>query len=206
MAQRSYEVKPLFAEPYFTMDISDAIDPGQVEKLKKLAMRDNQINLISEELFVFKRKEFASIARAVQQGLDIFAEEVMGISQKLEVTQSWTLTNRPGAAMHGHSHSNSIVSGSLYYAPLPDPVANMVFERHTSYQALAFNVRPDKTNIYSAQRNVIVPKQGMLVLFPSKLQHYVEPNQATTDRHSIAFNSFVRGTIGDLRDVSQLTL
>ena len=43
-------------------------------------------------------------------------------------------------------------------------------------------------------------------LFPSGLQHFVEPNQSVTPRHSIAFNTFLKGQLGDNRDVSELTL
>jgi uncharacterized protein (TIGR02466 family) len=164
------------------------------------------VNKISDELFLFERPEMVSIKEAVQEALDTFAREVMGISQRLEVTQSWALTNPPGAGMHGHNHSNSMISGSLYYAGMPNPPGNMIFERHNSYQQIELQVNKEKQNIYNAPRNAVVPQQGDLVLFSSALQHYVEVNQSKQDRHSIAFNSFVRGEIGSLRDVSLLKL
>lgn len=203
---REFTVKPLFAEPYFVTNIADAITPEQVKYLQGLTMIENQVNQISEELYLFNRPEMKSIRRAVDEALATFAGEVMGIAQKLEVTQSWTLINPPGVGMHGHTHSNSVVSGSLYYAPMPDPPGNMIFERHNHYRQLELPVAPEKTNIYNSPRNAIVPKQGDLVLFSSSLQHYVEPNQSSQDRYSIAFNSFVRGTIGSFRDVSELRL
>lgn len=206
MASRAFDVKPLFAEPYFVTSIADAITPEQVELLKGLEMVDNQTNKISKDLYIFKRKELRSIARAVQEALDTYAKEVMGLTQKLYVTQSWTLVNPPGAGMHGHSHSNSIVSGSLYYAPMPDPPANMIFERHTAYQQLELGPNNGQVNVYNTLKNAVVPKQGDLLLFPSKLQHYVEPNQSQMPRYSIAFNAFVKGKLGSLRDVSELTL
>jgi hypothetical protein len=45
-----------------------------------------------------------------------------------------------------------------------------------------------------------------VLLFPSGLQHFVEPNQSVIPRHSIAFNTFLKGQLGDYRDVSELTL
>lgn len=206
MTSCEFEVKPLFAEPYFKTNIADAITPAQVSFIKGLKMLDNQINRISEELYLFERPEMASITLAVQEALDTFAREVMGISQKLEATQSWALTNPPGMGMHGHNHSNSMISGSLYYTDMPDPAGNMIFERYNGYRQIELVVNPDKQNIYNAPRNAVVPKKGDLVLFSSALQHYVEPNQSDQDRHSIAFNTFVRGEIGSFRDVSQLRL
>ncbi|WP_340588063.1 TIGR02466 family protein [Erythrobacter alti] len=204
--EREFTVKPLFAEPYFITNIADAITPKQIEFCKKLTMIENQVNRISEELYLFEKREMASIKAAVDLALAQFARDVMGISQKLEVTQSWALENPPGVGMHGHTHSNSVVSGSLYFAPMPDPPGNMIFERHNHYRQLELAVDPERTNIYNAPRNAIVPKQGDVVLFSSSIQHYVEPNTSDKVRHSIAFNTFVRGTIGSFRDVSELKL
>jgi len=64
----------------------------------------------------------------------------------------------------------------------------------------------DKKNIYNAPMNVITPRKHEGLLFPSGLQHFVEPNQSVLPRHSIAFNTFLKGQLGDYRDVSELTL
>ena len=203
---RDFTVKPLFAEPYFVTNIKDAIGPEQVAFLKALPTLDNQVNRISEELYLFDRPEMASIRQAVDEALQTYAREVLGIAQRLEVTQSWTLVNPPGVGMHGHTHSNSLVSGSLYYTAMPDPPGNMVFERHNTYRQLELVVQPDRINVYNVPRNAVVPKEGDLVLFSSALHHYVEPNASKEDRYSIAFNTFVRGKIGSFRDVSELEL
>ena len=201
-----YEVRPLFAEPYFRTSISDAIEPAQIDWLRALPMVKNQINLISENLYIFEEPEMRSVKEAVQEALDLYAREVLGISQRLHVTQSWTLINPPGIGMHGHSHSNSIVSGSLYYSPLPTPPARMIFERHNSYQQLDLSPAPERNNVYNTIRNAVEPRQGDLVLFSSSISHFVEANESKEPRHSIAFNTFVRGKLGSYRDVSELTL
>lgn len=201
-----YDVQPLFAVPYFRADLSSAISRKQIELIKNLKMVPNQQNLISDNLFIFDLPELASIKQAVQEALDLYAEKVMGIKQRLYVTQSWSLINQPGIGMHTHSHSNSIVSGSLYYADLPSPVSRMVFDKHTSYRQLLLNPESDKQNLYNTPVNVITPKTSEILLFPSELNHLVEPNLSDKPRFSIAFNCFVEGKLGDLRDVSQLNL
>ncbi len=201
-----YEVEPLFAEPIFRADLSHAITPAQVIYIKNLAMAQNQTNLISEDRYIFEREELASIKTAVEEALEVYRSEVMGIEQRLYVTQSWSLINQPRVGMHGHSHSNSIVSGSLYYCDLPQPSSPMVFDRHREYRMLEINPSAGKRNIFNTNMNAIVPKTGELLLFASGLQHYVEANTATQPRYSIAFNAFIRGKIGDYRDVSELTL
>lgn len=203
---REFTVKPLFAEPYFVTNIMDAISPKQVDFIKSVTMQQNQMNHISDELYLFNRPELKSIKKAVHEALATYANEVMGIEQDLEVTQSWALMNPPGVGMHAHTHSNSLVSGSLYYAPMPDPPGNMVFERANGYQQIDMRVNEGKQNVYNTPRNAVIPKQGDVVLFSSSIMHFVEVNNSTQDRYSIAFNSFVRGKIGSFRDVSELKL
>lgn len=207
MTDQSYNIQPLFAEPLFRMDLSHAISPEQVAFIKDLKMLPNQTNQISEELYLFDRPELASIKTAVHDALDTYARDVMGLTgPKLYVTQSWSLLNMPGVGMHGHSHSNSIVSGSLYFTDLPEPASRMIFDRHRTYQQIQLKPEDARNNIYNAPLHAIVPKAGELLLFSSSLQHLVEPNPAATPRHSIAFNSFIKGTLGDFRNVSELKL
>ena len=206
MALKKIEVQPLFSTPVFRADISDHISPEQIAFIQKLPMNRNQVNQISENLYIFNLPELKSISDAVKEALDTYAREVMGISQKLSVTQSWALTNPPGVGMHAHAHSNSIVSGSLYYAPLPSPPARMIFDRYDGYRQIELVPAQGKRNIFNTPMNVIEPRTGEIVLFPSNLNHMVEQNTSSQPRHAIAFNSFVRGKIGDFRDVSELNV
>jgi uncharacterized protein (TIGR02466 family) len=201
-----YEVRALFAEPYFRANIGHAISQSQVEHIKRLKMQENRTNLISENLYIFEEPELRSIKEAVHEALQLYATQVMGISQELYVTQSWSLVNPPGIGMHGHTHSNSIVSGSLYFAELPQPISRMIFDRHRMYQQIEMIPEQGKINLYNTRQNVVEPRSGEVVLFSSSLHHYVEPNLADQPRYSIAFNTFVRGTVGNLRDVSELVL
>lgn len=201
-----YDVQPLFATPYFRADMSSAITQEQVSFIKNLKMVDNQQNLISEDLYIFNHPELKQIADAVQAALDVYAKEVMGLNAQLYVTQSWSLVNAPGVGMHGHSHSNSVVSGSLYYAEMPEPSSRMIFDRYNGYRRLELNPAKDKQNIFNTPMNVIVPRSHEILLFPSELTHQVEPNMSQKVRHSVAFNCFIKGELGDFRDVSRLML
>ncbi|XOV77392.1 MAG: TIGR02466 family protein [Aestuariibacter sp.] len=203
---QNYDVQPLFAIPYFRTNFKNLISAEQVAFIKNLKMVQNQQNLISENLYIFEEPELKGIKDAVQEALNIYAKEVMGIEQQLYVTQSWSLVNQPGIGMHTHSHSNSIVSGSLYFAELPSPVSRMVFDKHISYRRLEINPSKERQNVFNTPINVVVPKTHDLLLFPSELNHMVEPNMSNQPRYSIAFNCFIRGKLGHYRDVSELIL
>ncbi len=206
MAAISHEVHPLFVEPYFRANIAGAISPQQVEFIRNLKMVRNPENYISENLYIFEEPELKSIKDAVQEVLDIYAREVMCIPQQLYVTQSWSLTNTNNMGMHAHSHSNSVLSGSLYYCELPSPPSNMVFTRHEVYQQIDLPPDPGKRNIYNTPIVRITPRQNDVILFSSRLTHLVEPNPSSEPRHAIAFNTFVKGRLGEYRAVSELAL
>ncbi len=206
MGIETYEVSPLFAEPFFRADIGYAISETQVEFIKNLEMMENQANLISTNKYIFDLPELASIAEAVQDALDMYSKEIMGIEQKLYVTQSWSLINNPNIGMHGHSHSNSLISGSLYYTDLPDPGSGMIFDRHRGYQQIELPPDRERQNIFNTPMNIVHPKKNEIFLFSSGLQHFVETNEAAEPRYSSAFNTFIKGRIGDRQDVSELTL
>lgn len=206
MAIGKFDVQPLFATPIARVDISDAITPDQIKHIQGLKMNNNRQNLISDDLYIFKHPELKGIADAVQEALDVYARDVMGIGQSLYVTQSWGLMNPPGVGMHAHSHSNSIISGSLYYTEMPKPDAAIIFDKYTAYRQLDIRTLSDKQNIYNTPVNVITPKQNEVLLFSSDINHMVEVNNSDQPRWAIAFNTFVRGTLGDLRDVSELKL
>lgn len=199
-------VDTLFAEPMFMADVSHAISDEQVKYIKSLKMARNQSNLISEDKYIFSDPKLKSINEAVQASLDIYADQVMGINHSLYITQSWSLINQPGIGMHGHSHSNSVVSGSLYYTDMPEPPSRMIFDRHRGYQQLELRPDNEKRNIFNTPLNVVVPKKGEIYLFSSSLQHLVEANQSSEPRYSIAFNAFIRGKLGNYVDVSELEL
>lgn len=203
----SHEVTPLFVEPFFRANIAGTITSAQIGFVKSLKMVRNMENLISENLYIFEEPELRSIKDAVQDVLDIYAREVMRIPQQLYVTQSWALICEPNIGMHGHSHSNSVLSGSLYYCDLPSPPGSMIFTRHTGYQQLDLSPPdPNGRNIYNTPINRMTPKQNDVFLFSSRLTHMVEQNISTQQRCSIAFNTYVRGTVGNYRSVTELRL
>jgi len=206
MASTSHQVIALFAEPLFKASIAGAISPEQIDFIKKLKMRDNIENLISENKYIFEEPQLKSIKDAVQEVLDIYAAQVMCIPQRLYVTQSWSLINKSNTGMHGHAHSNSIISGSLYYCELPQPPAAMTFVRQTSYQQIDLRPPPDKRNVYNTPITSVTPAQNEVLLFPSSLTHTVDPNVTGQTRYAIAFNTFVKGKLGDYHTVSELVL
>jgi uncharacterized protein (TIGR02466 family) len=206
MTISNYDIQPLFATPYLRADVGHAISNEQIEFIKNLKMVKNRDNYISENLYIFEEPELKSIAEVIQEALDTYANKVLGIPQQIYVTQSWSLMNQSNVGMHSHAHSNSLVSGSLYYCDLPTPVSRVIFDKNVMYQRIELSPDSDKANLYNTPTNVITPKSKEVLLFPSDINHAIEPNGSNEPRRAIAFNCFVKGKFGDYRDVSELHL
>ena len=82
----------------------------------------------------------------------------------------------------------------------------MVFTRHTNYQQIELPPDPGRRNIYNSPINRLTPKPNEIILFSSSLTHMVEQNTSSQPRHSIAFNTFVKGKLGNYRAVTELML
>jgi len=106
--------------------------------------------------------------------------------QTVKIKNLWAIINEKDAWNQKHHHSNSDLSAAYYvaahencgdivfYDPRPAPVHNHPISRS-----------PNKLN---ATVNSIKPEPGMLVLFPSYLEHSVNPNLSDKKRIVISFN------------------
>jgi hypothetical protein len=206
MTEFTHEVHALFAEPYFRASIAGAISPEQIAFIKNQNMASNQGNQVSENLYLLEEPELKSIKDAVQEVLDLYASDVMCVPQKLYVTQSWSTTYNANVGMGQRSYSHSVFSGSLYYCELPSPPAKTIFLRHDTYQQIDLAPDSDKRNIFNTPDSQITPKQDEVFLFSSRLTHLVEPNLSRQPFRAIAFNTFVKGRMGDYRGVSELVI
>jgi hypothetical protein len=51
---------------------------------------------------------------------------------------------------------------------------------------------------------VVFCKTGDIILFPSSLTHMVETKEGTNTRISLAFNVFIKGTVGNNKNLTEL--
>jgi len=93
--------------------------------------------------------------------------------------------NRGGVtSLHNHWTPWSFFSG-CYYLKVPPNSGNLVFSRKRS-QTVAHGLTLQHSDFFSDIE--IPPHPGMLILFPSWLDHCVRPNETDESRISLAFN------------------
>jgi len=86
-----------------------------------------------------------------------------------------------------HNHPCSFLSG-VYYVKVPKNSGNIIFHHPNPLMKFWYQ-QYTKTLSHESHPTVFVePKENKLVIFPSWLEHVVEPNKSKKDRISIAFN------------------
>lgn len=109
----------------------------------------------------------------------------------------WYNVNRRYNYNNAHIHPGSYLSG-VYYSQVPSDSGRIVFDRsQTELDRLEFQQDHIELNNLKIDNNRVntqhwfIPEEGMLILFPGHLSHYVEQNltQDKDDaRISLSFN------------------
>jgi len=106
--------------------------------------------------------------------------------QSIKITEMWAIVNKGGAENSRHHHGNSSISGA-YYVRAPINSGDIVF--YDPRPAPVYSHPLAKTpNALNAMVNSISPVEGGLILFPSYLDHSVNPNLSKEERIVISFN------------------
>jgi uncharacterized protein (TIGR02466 family) len=207
--QRS--VAPLFSTPLFISQLGQP-DSQSIAVVKQTDMRrvkaDNGWSSIDTRILDVPDMQYlkASILREI----GTYAFEALGLKRKyqFQITNSWVMKHQKGDFAHSHAHANSLISG-VYYVDTYDNSGPIWFSKNYK----DFNLFPayldwefERRDILNAYRWPVLPKNGMLVLFPSHLEHSVDPSEADADRYCIAFNVFVKGKFGSEESFSALEI
>ena len=107
-------------------------------------------------------------------------------NQSVKIQGVWAIINEKNAWNQKHHHSNSDLSAA-YYVRAHDNCGDIVFydPRPAPLHRHPMSTSPNKLN---ATRREIKPEPGMLVLFPSYLEHSVRANLSDEKRVVISFN------------------
>ncbi|SVC53099.1 uncharacterized protein METZ01_LOCUS305953 [marine metagenome] len=106
--------------------------------------------------------------------------------QIIKIRSIWAIINEKGAFNERHHHGNSALSAA-YYVRAPKDCGDIEFYDPRPAPVYSHPIAK-KPNILNATVNSITPDEGMLVLFPSYLDHSVRQNLSSDKRIVISFN------------------
>ena len=194
-----YNVLPLFSSPIFTthIDISNHHPDWNTVEWAKDPTRD-----YSEQDDILDHAEWKLVRDQIQSALKYFFYDTMLASKEIDIdiSISWLNRNNHGQKHVPHWHPNIVFSGCLYF---DHSDAGITF---TGDRYPQIHWAKENWNVLNSQTWTIKPEPGLLLIWPSHLQHEVQAmNPGDITRYSLAFNTWLTGNIWKGRQMS-LTL
>ena len=185
-------IQPLFPYPLAVSDLDTSLD---VDFVKKLELTTNIKNLQSTDKDVLTHPELSVVKTFIESELDKYCTQVLcTTTAKLYVTQSWVNVTHPGQAHHQHIHPNSFISGVIYFQ-VADTNDMIRFSNPRTIYSLTID--PEQFNLFNSMTWSMPVQKNRLFLFPSLVPHEVPAVHGNTTRISLAFNTYVKGDIGN---------
>lgn len=184
----------LFPTPLYINHIDDPLINQQKNYLLNLPKVLNMGNLRSESGYIFEYPLFAELKKTINEHIKQFVNTLYPNSNiDVYITQSWANYTEPNQYHHKHSHPNSFISG-VYYI---NAIKNEDMIKFYKDLPFIYQINHNQPNNYNSGDVAIFVESGDLVLFPSNFTHNVPPTISKETRISIAFNTFIKGNIGD---------
>lgn len=149
--------------------------------------------------------EFAPLTRLILTEITGICREIFEYSDEYEyeITQMWMNCLKPGQAHHIHTHHNTLWSGVFYlngeYQEFPGINFENPFYKH-------FVLTYKRLNAYNGNNWEFPSKKDRLILFPSYMRHWVEPNRTAKERWGMSFNVIARGRYEPERSLQSVVI
>ena len=187
----SSQMMPLFAVPVW----AQVLEPDVAESLNENLLE--QVEILGRDV---PDKEVGWQTRNDLHTLDEFGQmvEIIGAASKrvlemlkvapapFEITGSWMNIKPRGVGHPLHSHQNNYLSG-VYYVKAPEGADSISFHDTRTERRIILPRLLEETPLTARTMHIPV-KTGILIMFPSWLQHTVKENPSEETRVSLAFN------------------
>lgn len=202
------ETIDLFPIPVFRFNIGRDITSEEKAFVESCGKETylNVGNVVSVNRYVLEEDPLKDIRNHIQSAIERYLKDIQAPEHdvKIYITQSWLNFTQPGQSHHPHSHPNSYLSGTFYFSA--DENKDSISFINSFLREI---ILPSKSyNRYNAERFTVPVKTGDILIFPSNLKHYVEDTfqERTLTRISLAFNTYLKGQIGDEMHLTSLRL
>jgi uncharacterized protein (TIGR02466 family) len=159
--------------------------------IKEMEYRTNEFNKIGINR-LNDLEEFKDLHEWFQKCVDtVFTDLNLPESFKnIKITESWGNKSSRGEHHHFHTHPNSYLSAIFYLTSNSSGFTKFMTDNmwYSEPHLFASHIGHD----YFEEHNIFsqTPESGKLLIFPSRLQHYVEPNNGDDVRYTISFNAY----------------
>ena len=164
----------------------------------------NEGNTTSKDRNILENEVFKNLKDDLYLRVKDYFDKIISPANNVTpyITQSWLNYTEKNHYHHKHTHPNSLVSG-VFYINCHEEYDRITFFNE-NYKSIVLDV--EKFNLYNSVNWWYPVKTGDIILFPSSLHHSVETKKGNNTRISLAFNVFVKGNIGNEKDLTYLKL
>ena len=173
---------------------------GAVKKLPNSKEKTKRHNRQSDDTFILDKPELSRVRQFIESKLKEYAFNVMGSDSEMVITQSWLNKSSNGEYHHEHKHPNSMISG-VWYPQIHEQLPPIEFKTDIQ-RDVALSLK--KYNHYNSASFILPLRKGELILFPSHLRHSVPINQSDEERISLSFNTWCKGNLGNIDQLTYL--
>lgn len=199
-------IQNLFPTPVYISMLNRKLNKKElsfIDKIKSDTYK-NEGNTTSNNNYILKEKEFSKLKLDLDLIVQDYFNRIVSPKNNIEpyITQSWLNYTNKNEYHHMHAHPNSLISG-VFYINSNDKFDKIKFFKQ-QYEMIQLEAK--EWNIWNSKSWWFPVKTGDIMLFPSSLTHMVENKQGDNTRISLAFNVFIKGTIGNNKDLTELIL
>jgi uncharacterized protein (TIGR02466 family) len=168
-------------------------------------------DILSTDMNVLDNEKLSDIKAFCQEMLDDFFIKIYNPinpnNVRLKLTQSWLNFIYGDRHHESHKHHNSFMSGVIYINAYKDKDSIIFTKPDTDFN---WHIQPKEATKYNYSHSHHAVNTGDIIIFPANLYHSTPVNTNNYVRISLAFSSFLTGTIGyvegPLTGINQLKL
>lgn len=169
-------IHSLFPTPIF----HEFIDLEELEEIKKFI--NSHFNIPEHKDYFLQstgdlhRKDiFQQLKSIIETKSAEFWNTIGYQNTKMNVTQMWANIMGGKGFINDHFHSNSLIS-AIFYVDVDKGSGGTSFTEPTAGLHRSISVNIEKHTEYTSHEFTVNAKNNLLILFPSYLNHYSQPN------------------------------
>lgn len=201
------KIEAIFPTPLGIFEVENYNHKNFVNSFQKYEneLIKNVGNKFSKETFILRKPEFKELESLLLNNIAQYMKSLFGDIKNVSVyiTQSWLNITKGEGHHHLHNHSNSFLSCVFYY---DENTKDEEITFHKMDNFFSLQLTPAISNLINAERISIPVNYKNLVIFPSYLYHSVEKLKNRDTRKSLAFNVYLKGTVGTPEGLNYLEL
>ena len=199
-------INSIFPTPIYTSKLDRELTSKELSFINKTKndYNNNEGNITSKDNYILNNKIFIDLKKELSLRVQDYFDKVISPSNNITpyITQSWVNYTETNQYHHKHTHPNSLVSG-VFYINCHEELDKIKFFKN-KYQTIKPEIK--NFNLWNSESWWFSVKTGDIIMFPSSLSHMVENKEGTNTRISLAFNVFIKGTIGIYKQSTELIL